>query len=85
MNQLHAQLDQNAAIRLNKIKPIDNSTALCTVDSYDIKTGNYKGIAADGSVKYFRYIGNASLAIGSQISVITPSGALIGWGDTKAR
>ena len=85
MNQLRTQLATNLADRLAKIKPQDNSTVVCEVTGWDINTGAFTGKAPDGSIRYFRFIGNASLPIGSQVSVVLPVGALIGWADTKAR
>ena len=79
-------LFQNAIARIKAIKPVDNTApVLCQVTGFDANTGNYTAIAPDGSIHYFRYIGNASLAIGEQISVTTPDKAAFGYGDTKAR
>ena len=85
MNQLRTQLAANQADRLAKIKQQDNSTVVCEVTGWDINTGAFTGKAPDGSLRYFRFIGNASLSIGSQVSVVLPMGALIGWADTEAR
>jgi len=85
MNQLYRQLAANQANRLAKMKPQDNSTVVCEVTGWDITKGAFAGKAPDGSIRYFRFIGNASLPVGSQVSVILPSGSLIGWADTKAR
>lgn len=85
MNQLRTQIAANLSDRLSKIKSQDNSTVLCTVTAYDINTGAFTGKAPDGSLRYFRFIGNASLPIGSQVSVVLPEKGLIGWADTKAR
>jgi hypothetical protein len=85
MNQLRTQLATNLVNRVKTLKPQDNSTVVCEVTAWDINTGAFTGKAPDGSVRYFRFIGNASLPIGSQVSVVLPVGALIGWADTKAR
>lgn len=85
MNQLRSQIASNLIKRLQQIKPQDNSTVLCTVTDYDINTGAFTGKAPDGSLRYFRFIGNASLPIGSQVSVVLPEKGLVGWADTKAR
>lgn len=85
MNQLRLQLATNLSDRVKALKPQDNSTVVCEVTGWDINTGSFKGKAPDGSLRYFRFIGNASLPIGSQVSVVLPVGALIGWADTKAR
>ena len=66
-------------LALKQLKPMNQVTG------WDINTGAFKGKAPDGSARYFRFIGNASLPIGSQVSVVLPVGALIGWADTKAR
>ena len=68
-----------------KIKPQDISTVVCEVTGWDLNVGAFTGKAPDGSIRYFRFIGNASLPIGSQVSIILPVGALIGYADTKAR
>lgn len=85
MNQLRLQLETNAARRLSLEKQQDNSVVVCEVIDWDINTGAFKGKAPDGSIRYFRFIGNASLPKGSQVSVVLPIGGLIGWADTKAR
>jgi hypothetical protein len=87
MNQLRLQLETNAARRLSleKQQDQDNSVVICEVIGYDIATASFKGKAPDGSLRYFRFIGNASLPIGSQVSVVLPDKGLIGWVDTKAR
>lgn len=85
MNQLRLQLESNQTNRLKSQQPQDNSTVVCEVTGWDINTGAFKGKAPDGSLKYFRFIGNASLPIGSQVSVVLPDKGLIGWADTKAR
>ena len=85
MNQLRTQLASNQADRIAKIKPQDNSTVVCEVTGWDINVGAFTGKAPDGSIRYFRFIGNASLAIGEQVSITTPDKAVIGYGDTKAR
>lgn len=85
MHSLKSQLATNLADRLKTLKPQDNSTVVCEVMDWDINTGAFKGKAPDDSIRYFRFIGNASLPKGSQVSVVLPVGALIGWADTKAR
>jgi hypothetical protein len=85
MNQLKSQLTANANKRLSLEKPQDNSTVICEVMDWDINYCAFKGKAPDGSLRYFRFIGNASLPLGSQVSVVLPVGALIGWADTEAR
>ncbi|MCA6510311.1 MAG: hypothetical protein IM566_04270 [Pseudanabaena sp. M152S2SP2A07QC] len=85
MNQLRSQLAANQADRIAKMKPQDNSTVVCEVTGWDINVGAFTGKAPDGSLRYFRFIGNASLPIGSQVSVVLPMGASVGWADTKAR
>lgn len=85
MHSLKTQLAANLVNRVKTLKPQDNSTVVCEVMDWDINTGAFKGKAPDGSIRYFRFIGNASLPIGSQVSVVLPVGALIGWADTKAR
>jgi hypothetical protein len=84
-SKLNQQLSTNLLQRLGKIKPQDNSTVVCEVTRYNIDTGTFEGKAPDGSLRYFRFIGNASLPIGSQVSVILPEQGTIGWADTKAR
>ena len=79
-------LSQNAITRIKAIKPVDNTASvLCQFTDFDANTGNYTAIAPDGSIGYFKYIGNASLAIGEQVSITTPDKAKFGYGDTKAR
>jgi hypothetical protein len=85
MNALRLQLETNANRRLSLEKQQDNSVVVCGVTGYDIKTASYTGKAPDGSLRYFRFIGNAALPIGSQVSVVLPDKGLIGWVDTKAR
>ncbi len=85
MNQLRSQLATNQTNRMAKMKPQDNSTVVCEVTGWDINVGAFTGKAPDGSLRYFRFIGNASLQIGSQVSVVLPMRGLIGWADTKAR
>jgi len=85
MNALKLQLEQNASRRLSLEKSQDNSVVVCEVVGYDIATASFKGKAPDGSLRYFRFIGNAALPIGSQVSVVLPDKGLIGWADTKAR
>ncbi len=87
MNQLRAQLSRNLSQRLavEKSQEQDNSVVVCEVTGYDIATSCFKGKAPDGSLRYFRFIGNASLPKGSQVSVVLPDKGLIGWVDTKAR
>jgi hypothetical protein len=85
MNALRSQLEQNASRRLSQEKPQDNSVVVCEVTGYDIKTASFTGKSPDGSLRYFRFIGNATLPIGSQVSVVLPDKGLIGWVDTKAR
>jgi hypothetical protein len=85
LSSLKSQLAANLTNRVKNLKPQDNSTVICEVTGWDINTGSFTGKAPDGSIRYFRFIGNASLPIGSQVSVVLPSGALIGWADTKAR
>ena len=84
-DSLKLSLARSQANRLAKIAPIDNSAVICQVTNYDINTGSFIGAAPDGSTRYFRYIGNAALAIGEQVSVILPRQGIIGWADTKAR
>lgn len=85
MHSLKSLLNANLIDRLKALETQDNSTVVCEVTAWDINTGAFTGKAPDGSVRYFRFIGNASLPIGSQVSVVLPVGALIGWADTKAR
>jgi hypothetical protein len=85
MHSLKTQLAANLVNRVKTLRTQDNSTVVCEVMDWDINTGAFKGKAPDGSLRYFRFIGNASLPIGSQVSVVLPVGALIGWADTKAR
>jgi len=85
MHSLKTLLNANLIDRLKSLKPQDNSTVVCEVMDWDINYCAFKGKAPDGSIRYFRFIGNASLPKGSQVSVILPVGALIGWADTKAR
>lgn len=85
LSSLKSQLATNLSDRVKALKPQDNSTVVCEVTGWDINTGAFTGKAPDGSIRYFRFIGNASLPIGSQVSVVLPVGALIGWADTKAR
>lgn len=85
MYSLKTLLNANLIDRLKTLKPQDNSTVVCEVMDWDINTGAFRGKAPDGSIRYFRFIGNASLPKGSQVSVVLPVGALIGWADTKAR
>lgn len=85
MHSLKSLLNANLIDRLKTLQTQDNSTVVCEVTGWDINTGAFTGKAPDGSVRYFRFIGNASLPIGSQVSVVLPVGALIGWADTKAR
>ncbi len=86
INTIKIMLSQNASSRIKSIAPIDNTApTLCQATGYDANTGNYTAIAPDGSIRYFKYIGNASLAIGEQISITTPDKAAFGYGDTKAR
>ena len=85
MHSLKTQLATNLVNRVKSLQTQDNSTVVCEVMGWDINIGAFKGKAPDGSIRYFRFIGNASLPIGSQVSVVLPVGALIGWADTKAR
>ena len=85
LNKIQLQQSINLRTRLSKQKPQDNSAVVCEVTAYDINTGTFTGKAPDGSLRYFRFIGNASLPIGSQVSVVLPVGAIIGYADTKAR
>ena len=86
MNQLRTQLASNLIARIKAIKPVDNiAPVLCQVTGFDANTGLYTAIAPDGSNHYFKYIGNASLTIGEQVSITTPDKAKFGYGDTKAR
>lgn len=85
MHSLKSQLATNLVNRLKTLQTQDNSTVVCEVMDWDINTGAFKGKAPDGSIRYFRFIGNSSLPIGSQVSVVLPIRALIGWADTKAR
>lgn len=85
LSSIQLQLSTNLANRRRLEKPQDNSTVVCEVTAWDINTGTFTGKAPDGSLRYFRFIGNASLPLGSQVSVVLPVGALIGWADTKAR
>ena len=85
MHSLKTQLAANLVNRVKTLRTQDNSTVVCEVMDWDINTGAFKGKAPDGSLRYFRFIGNASLPIGSQVSVVLPVGALIGWADTKSR
>jgi|GEM_PF-2085455 len=82
-NQLSRNLSQR--LMLGKSQEQDNSVIVCEVTGYDIATSSFKGKAPDGSLRYFRFIGNASLTVGSQVSVVLPDKGLIGWADTKAR
>jgi hypothetical protein len=85
-NSIKSMLATNATIRIKATKPIDNTApVLCQVTGFDANTGQYTAIAPDGSIQYFKYIGNASLAIGEQVSITTPDNAAFGYGDTKAR
>jgi hypothetical protein len=85
LDTLRLQLETNATRRLSLEKQQDNSVVVCEVTGYDIKTASYTAKAPDGSLRYFRFIGNATLPIGSQVSVVLPDKGLIGWVDTKAR
>lgn len=85
MHSLKSLLNANLIDRLKSLQTQDNSTVVCEVMDWDINYCAFKGKAPDGSIRYFRFIGNASLPIGSQVSVVLPVGALIGWADTKAR
>jgi hypothetical protein len=85
LSSVKLQLEKNASRRLSQEKPQDNSVVVCEVTGYDIKTASFTGKAPDGSLRYFRFIGNATLPIGSQVSVVLPDKGLIGWVDTKAR
>jgi hypothetical protein len=85
IKSLQFQIASNLTNRLQEIKPQDNSTVVCEVMGFDVNVGAFTGKAPDGSLRYFRFIGNASLPIGSQISVVLPDKGLIGWGDTKSR
>ena len=85
MHSLKTLLNANLIDRLKSLKPQDNSTVVCEVMDWDINYCAFKGKAPDGSIRYFRFIGNASLPIGSQVSVVLPIGALIGLAGTKAR
>ena len=82
---LQSQIATNFTKRIESIKPQDNATVVCEVTAWDVNVGAFKGKAPDGSLRYFRFIGNASLPIGSQVSVVLPEKGLIGWADTKAR
>jgi hypothetical protein len=86
IDSIKTMLSQNATQRIKAIKPVDNTApVLCQVTGFDANAGQYTAIAPDGSVRYFKYIGNASLAIGEQVSITTPDKAVVGYGDTKAR
>ena len=85
LDSLQIQIAENFTKRIQKMKPENNSAVICEVQSYDVNTGAFIGKAPDGSLRYFRFIGNASLPIGSQVSVVLPEKGLIGWADTKAR
>jgi hypothetical protein len=85
MNSLKYLLSANQTQRLKSLNTVENSAVVCEVISWNIATGTFTGKAPDGSLRYFRFIGNASLPLGSQVSVVTPDGSLIGWADTKAR
>jgi hypothetical protein len=79
-------LSQNAITRIKAIKPVDlTAPTLCQVKGFDANTGLYIAIAPDGSINYFQHIGNASLAIGEQISITKPDKAVFGYGDNEAR
>jgi len=86
ISKIKSMLDGNAIARIKAIKPVDNTApVLCQVTGFDANAGMYTAIAPDGSNLYFRYIGNASLAIGEQVSLTSPDKAAFGYGDTKAR
>jgi hypothetical protein len=85
LNNIQLQQAINLRTRLSLEKSQDNSVVVCEVVGYDIATASFKGKAPDGSLRYFRFIGNAALPIGSQVSVVLPDKGLIGWVDTKAR
>jgi hypothetical protein len=85
-DSIKSMVATNAAQRIKAIKPIDNTApVLGQVTGFDANVGQYTAISSDGSIRYFKYIGNASLAIGEQVSITTPDKAAIGYGDTKAR
>ena len=86
ISSIKSMLADNAIARIKAIKSVDNTaSALCQVTGFDANTGLYTAIAPDGSNHYFKYIGNASLVIGEQVSITTPDKAKFGYGDTKAR
>ena len=85
LDSLQIQIAKNFTNRLQSMKPENNSAVICEVISYDVNTGAFVGKASDDSLRYFRFIGNASLPIGSQVSVVLPEKGLIGWADTKSR
>lgn len=85
MHSLKNLLATNLVDRVKSLQTQDNSTVICEVLDWDINYCAFKGKAPDGSIRYFRFIGNASLPLGSKVSVVLPVGALIGWADTEAR
>ena len=85
INSLQIQIATNLTKRLQTIQHENNSAVICEVQNYDVNTGVFVGKASDDSLRYFRFIGNASLPIGSQVSVVLPEKGLIGWADTKSR
>jgi hypothetical protein len=84
--KIKSMLADNAITRIKAIKSVNNTApTLCQVTGFDANTGLYTAIIPDGSICYFKYIGNAPLAIGEQVSITTPDKAAFGYGDTKAR
>ncbi len=65
-------------------KQKDIGQALCTVVK-NISGNIFLAELPDGSERTFRYLGNAGLAIGSQISITSTDLAVISYGDTPAR
>ena len=78
-------LSDSSINRIKSLEAKNQSQQLYSVSRWDINAACFVGIAPDGSEKYFRFIGNGSLAIGSQISITSPEISIIGWGDTQAR
>lgn len=75
---------QSATLSRTANPPKSTGQELCTV--IENVSGNiFRAEATDGSERLFRYIGNAGLAIGSQISITSPDLAIIAYGDTRAR
>ena len=85
MQNLILQIASAQQKRIASIPQTKEDSILCRVESYDVNTGSFRGIAPDGGARYFRHIGNAALAIGDQVSVTLPEGSIVGWGDTNAR